>query len=166
MTATLPSAVYVLLALIALIGGAVVVGSSDIMRVVVGLGAMLVAVAGLFASVGLGFLAVAEIFLYVGGVLVVFLFAIMLVQRPTEGRPALRSRPTVLAVLSAAVVFAILVFALGVSAPDLARNPTEVQAGQTADILLGSMLGHFELAGVLLLAALAAVVALVTGGDR
>jgi NADH-quinone oxidoreductase subunit J len=163
---TLPGPLFILLSLVALVGAAVVVGTRDIMRVVVGLGAMLLAVAGLFATIGLGFLAVAEVFLYVGGVLVLFLFAIMLVHRPAEDRPTLESRPTVLAVLSAAVVFAILVFALGASAPDLARNATALAAKSTADVLLGDMLGQFELAGVLLLAALAAVVALVTGGER
>jgi NADH-quinone oxidoreductase subunit J len=163
---TLPGPFFVLLSLVALAGATVVVGTRDIMRMVVGLGAMLLAVAGLFAAVGLGFLAVAEIFLYVGGVLVLFLFAIMLVHRPVEDRPALESRPTVLAVLAAAVVFAILVFALGASAPDLARNAPASSAKSTADVLLGDMLSQFELAGVLLLAALAAVVALMTGGER
>jgi NADH:ubiquinone oxidoreductase subunit 6 (subunit J) len=163
---TVPGLLFVALAVVALIGAAVVVGSRDIMRVIIGLGAVLLAVAGLFAVLGLGFLAVAEIFLYVGGVLVLFLFAIMLVHRPAEDRPALASRPTVLAVLAAAVVFAILVFALSASVPDPAVRATASSAKSTADVLLGEMLGQFELAGVLLLAALAAVVALVTGGER
>ncbi len=162
---TLPSVLFVLLSIVALVGAGFVVGSRDIMRVVIGLGAMLLAVAGLFAALGLGLLAVAEIFLYVGGVLVLFLFAIMLVARPAEDRPTLQSRPTVLAVLAAALVFAILAFALGASAPDLARNAFVIPATSTADVLLGDMLAQFELAGVLLLAALAAVVALM-GGDR
>jgi NADH-quinone oxidoreductase subunit J len=158
-------AVYIVLSLIALAGAGLVVGTRDIMRMIVGLGIMLLAVAGLFAGLGLGLLAVAEIFLYVGGVLVLFLFAIMLVYRPQEGRPAIESRPTVVAVIAAAVVFAI-VFALGASAPGLATGAGRTPGTSSADVLLGDMLVHFELAGVLLLAALAAVVALMTRGER
>jgi NADH-quinone oxidoreductase subunit J len=127
---------------------------------------MLLAVAGLFAVLGFGFLAVAEIFLYVGGVLVLFLFAIMLVHRPAEGRPALETKPSVLAVLASALLFGILVFALGTSAPNLGGSTIPETAKSVADVLLGDMLPQFEIAGVLLLAALAAVVALMTGGER
>ncbi len=162
----LPQPLFALLGIVALAGAGFVVGSRDIMRVIIGLGAMLLAVAGLFAVVGLGFLAVAEIFLYVGGVLVLFLFAIMLVHRPAEGRPALESRPTVFAVLAAALVFAILVFALGASVTNLTSHTVVTGVETTADALLGEFLPQFEIAGVLLLAALAAVVALMTGGDR
>jgi NADH-quinone oxidoreductase subunit J len=126
---------------------------------------MLLAVAGLFGALGFGLLAVAEIFLYVGGVLVLFLFAIMLVHRPSANRPSIESRPTVIAVIAAAVVFA-AVFALGVAAPGMTRTAVAMTAKSPADVLLGDMLAQFELAGVLLLGALAAVVALMTGGER
>ena len=57
-----------------------------------GLGAFLLAVAGFFAYYGFGFLALAELFVYVGGVLVLVLFAIMLVHADGERCARARSR--------------------------------------------------------------------------
>ncbi len=69
------------------------------------------AVAGFFAYYGFGFLALAELFVYVGGVLVLVLFAIMLVQRAGSGAPVLESRIDVLAVVASAAT-AVLLFAM------------------------------------------------------
>ncbi len=63
-----------LLALLAIVGGLTVVLTRDVMRLILGLGLMLLSVAGLFGVLGAPFLTVAEIFVYVGGVLVLFLF--------------------------------------------------------------------------------------------
>ena len=151
---------------VALAGAVVVVTTREVMRLAVGLGAMFLAVAGLFAYFGFGFLAIAEVFLYVGGVLVLFLFAIMLVHRDPDGAPALGSRPSVVAVLAAAGVFGTLVFGLN----GLAGQLTDTMPGPTLDalgaVLLGGLLPQFELAGMLLLVALAAIVAVMSGGDR
>ncbi len=100
-----------LLAAVALIGALAVVFVRDVMRMALGLGAFLLAVAGFFAYYGFGFLALAELFVYVGGVLVLVLFAIMLVHRSGAGAPVLESRVDGLAVVSAAAV-SILLFAM------------------------------------------------------
>ena len=80
------------LSAVALAGALAVVFARDVMRMALGLGAFLMAVAGFFAYYGLGFLALAELFVYVGGVLVLVLFAIMLVQRSGAGAPVTRAR--------------------------------------------------------------------------
>jgi len=84
------------LAALALIGALAVVIARDVMRMALGLGAFFLGVAGFFAYYGFGFLALAELFVYVGGVLVLVLFAIMLVHRSPEGGPVLESRWSVL----------------------------------------------------------------------
>lgn len=156
-------AVFWALAALALFGAVTVVATREVMRMALGLGGFLVALAGLFALFGFGFLALAELFVYVGGVLVLVLFAIMLVHREGPGRPRLESRHDPLAAVAAAGVAGLLATMLRYIVPDgvvAARSGVD----ELGRALLGPLLPHFELAGLLLLAALVAVVAL-NGGD-
>lgn len=153
-----------LLAVLGLAGAALVVWTRDVTRLALGLGLFLLSVAGFFALFGFGFLALAELFVYVGGVLVLVLFAIMLVHRSGPGTPTLSLSHDPLAAVACAGVFGFLVLAfrpLGSTVP-VANGAGPDELGE---LLLGSMLPVFELAGVLLLAALIAVVA-ISGGDR
>jgi len=158
-------ALFWMLSVVALAGALAVVFVRDVMRMALGLGAFLMAVAGFFAYYGFGFLALAELFVYVGGVLVLVLFAIMLVQRTGSGAPVLESRADALAVVSSAGV-AILLFAM--VRPLAARFSVPTVVGGTRDLsaaLLGRLLPQFEAVGLLLLVSLVAVVVIV-GGDR
>jgi NADH:ubiquinone oxidoreductase subunit 6 (subunit J) len=154
-----------LLSAVALAGALAVVFVRDVMRMALGLGAFLMAVAGFFAYYGFGFLALAELFVYVGGVLVLVLFAIMLVQRSGSGAPVLESRVDSLAVVSSAAV-AVGVFAM---VRPLAETFSAAQPGtstyELSQTLLGRLLPQFEAVGLLLLVSLVAVVVIV-GGDR
>ena len=152
------------LSALAVIGGLIVVFARDVMRMALGLGAFFLAVAGFFAYYGFGFLALAELFVYVGGVLVLILFAIMLVHRGTGGAPVLESRldPVVIIAVVAisGMLFALLRPIVGLFGPtSAAGSPSALSS-----LLLGSMLPQFEAVGVLLLATLAVVV-LVMGGE-
>ena len=154
----------VLLGILSLTGASLVVWTRDVTRLVLGLGAFLLGVAGFFALLGFGFLALAELFVYVGGVLVLVLFAIMLVHRSGPGGPVLTVGHDPLAAVACAGLFGFLVLAfrpLGLELP--AASGTGPDA--LGELLLGPMLPIFELVGALLLAALVAVVAIV-GGDR
>jgi NADH-quinone oxidoreductase subunit J len=156
---------FCMLSAVALVGALAVVFVRDVMRMALGLGAFLMAVAGFFAYYGFGFLALAELFVYVGGVLVLVLFAIMLVQRSGSGAPVLESRLDLLAVIASAAA------ALGVFAMvrPLASTFSATQPGSTtndlARALLGRLLPQFEAVGMLLLVSLVAVV-IIVGGDR
>jgi len=154
---------YWALAALAFTGAATVVLTHEVMRLALGLGAFLLAVAGFFALFGFGFLALAELFVYVGGVLVLVLFAIMLVHRSGAGTPSLETRHDVLAAIACAGVLGFFVMMLRPVAPALssaAATGPEILGTE----LLGRMLPQFELAGLLLLAALVAVVA-ISGGE-
>jgi len=153
------------LSAVALLGAIAVVVSRDVMRMALGLGAFLVAVAGFFAYFGFGFLALAELFVYVGGVLVLVLFAIMFVHRTGGGAPRLESRMDILAIVASASV-SILIFAMVrplVASPSTGRGAEGAQ--QLSEVLLGRMLPQFEAVGLLLLVSLVAVIVIV-GGDR
>jgi NADH-quinone oxidoreductase subunit J len=149
-------------ALVAVIGAVTVVMTRDVMRMTLGLGGFLLAVAGFFALYGFGFLALAQLFIYVGGVLVLVLFAVMLVHRPEPGRPSLESRHDI---LIAVTCLGFVAFATKLFGPVLGSRPALASAdvGTLGRLLLGDMLSHFELAGLLLLAALVAVVVIGRG---
>lgn len=153
---------FAALSLVALVGAFTVVATRDVMRLTLGLGAFLMAIAGFFALFGFGFLALAELFVYVGGVLVLVLFAVMLVHRGQPGSPDLASRHDATAMVACAGLFGFIVISLRSVAPTAAGI---VKPGALGALLLGDMLPQFWLVGMLLLAALVAVVA-VGGGDR
>jgi NADH-quinone oxidoreductase subunit J len=153
-----------LLVALATVGTLAAVLTRDVTRLALGLGLVLLATAGFFALLGFGFLALAEVFIYAGGVLVLVLFAIMLVHRGQPGSPSLETRHDLLIGVGCAGLFGFLVTFLRPLA-----GSSAVSAGGDIDTLgsalLGPMLLPFELAGLLLLAALVAVVS-VMGGDR
>lgn len=157
--------IFACLSVIAFVGAGTVVFASDTTRMGLGLGVFLLATAGFFALFGSPFLAIAWVFVYVGGVLVLMLFAIMLVHRTPEGRPGLESRHDIasiaVAVSAFVIVFASLNGTLGSGIPQF----TGASVDSLSELLLGPMLPVFEAAGVLLLAALLAVLAVV-GGER
>ncbi|MBN1192713.1 MAG: NADH-quinone oxidoreductase subunit J [Coriobacteriia bacterium] len=156
---------------IALLGAALVMVAGalgaafirEVTRLVLCLGVFLLGVAGAFIVLGSPFLAVAQIFVYVGGVLVVILFALMVVGRADGSAPRVESKHDVAAAVISLAVFAVLAFAAGGSAG--APESVAVSPAEIAESLLGPNLAVFELAGVLLLAALLSVIVIVKAGD-
>ncbi len=121
--------------------------------------ASLVGVAGIFLLQGAEFLSVAQIIVYVGGIMVLFLFVIMLVN---VGRAEREHRFSRNARLAAAISLTAggfilyflfsrpLQFAAPIAAEDLSQGNTE----RLGNALFTGYLLPFEIASVLLLAAL------------
>jgi NADH-quinone oxidoreductase subunit J len=149
---------------LAVIGAVSVLVAREMMRLLLGLGAFLLGLAGLYAWYGFDLLAVAELFIYVGGVLVLFLFAITSMGRDREGRAVERRFDLGAAIVSAGVA-GVLMVALAASLPS-ATPAAGVLVENTAGALLGPLLPQFEIVGVVLLVALAAALAIVWGGDE
>ena len=164
MTGSLSMGLFWGLSAVALVGALSVVFAREVMRMALGLGAFLIAVAGFFAYYGFGFLALAELFVYVGGVLVLVLFATMFVQRTGSGAPVLESRIDLLAVAAAASISALLIAMLRPLAGSFSSGQAAGGAQGLAPSLLGRLLPQFEAVGLLLLVSLVAVVVIV-GGD-
>lgn len=151
------------LAALALGGAASVLLAREMTRLLLGLGAFLLSVAGLYAWHGFGLLAVAEVFVYVGGVLVLFLLAITAMGRDSESRAIVRRFDFGAATISVGLA---VVLVLGLRKLLPATAPVDgATVRATADALLGDLLPHFEVVGVVLLVALAAALAIVQGGD-
>lgn len=145
--------------LIAVFGALYAVLTRSLLRAIVALGAFLTAVAGEFYLLSADFLAVVQIFVYVGGVLVLMLFALMLSASGVRHPLAAIDRPGLGAVL-AYVIGGGLVWAswtAGAFAP--AELPDDA-VGALGRALLGAQLGPFELIGVILLASVIAALSI------
>lgn len=148
--------------------GAVVVAviGREPLRVVSGLGVVFLGLALLFAGLGAGMLAAAELFLYVGGVLVIFLFVLMLTPSRGEDEPGVTSRHDSLAFTIALGIAVLVIIVLRQLEPSFQAPLPITSLQDVAEALTGEYLVPFEIAGVLLLVALVAVVAIMRGDDE
>ena len=143
-------------AALALFSAVIVVVSRNIIHSAFSLLFSLLGVGLLYAMLSADFLAVIQLMLYVGGILVLILFAIMLTNRLENVKEANPASPRGIVFLLCGGVFAGLVF-LALNAPwKLARvEPISVPTTRTiGQALLGSYLLPFEVVSVLLLVGL------------
>lgn len=151
------------LAACAILSALFVVRSHNLVRAALWLGVTLLVTAALYAMAGASFLAGVQVLLYVGGVVTLMIFGVMVTRRhegglaaPAEGTNHLR------AALAAGALFALVAWAIH-ETPDLDRaivpppvSPAELGRGLLVDHVLA-----FEAASLLLLGAIigAAVIA-------
>jgi len=122
----------------------------------------LIGVAGLYLLQQAEFLFAVQIVLYVGGIMVLFLFVVMLVNLDQAAKERQFNRQRWVALLCVAAVAAELIYFLrkGASAFQFAKAPPVVNAAtegnteQIANVLFSQYLLPFEIASVLLLVAL------------
>ena len=156
--------VFYALSGVALVGAGWVAFSRNIVRSAFALLATFLGVAGLYACLSADLVAVIQLMVYVGGVLVVILFAVMLTARIADVQVSNRSLGVgsglVLVVpLAAALCFA----AVGLPAAppkSLVSSPTTPAIGEA---LLSTYVVPFEVVSVLLIAALIGAVLLARG---
>lgn len=111
-------------------------------------------VAGLYVFLAAEFIAAAQVLIYVGGILVLILFAVMLTNKITDVN---LSNPTTSPVVAAPLVLVIFIGLLYVIFTTNWQVSPELFSADTKKIgesLMGGYLLVFEVAGVLLLAAL------------
>jgi NADH-quinone oxidoreductase subunit J len=154
--------VFFLAAAVALISAIVAVSHRDPVVNVLSLVVTMFCVAVNYALLGASFLAAAQILVYAGAILVLFLFVVMLLNAPVD-RPAEEPRPLqrvggIVTALAAALGGVVVVLALRGTASAATVSANGVQIGR---LLLGPYLFAFELISVLLLAALVGALVLV-----
>jgi NADH:ubiquinone oxidoreductase subunit 6 (subunit J) len=151
----------------AMIGSALlVVTLRDIIRCGLALMAALGSLAGLFVLLGAPLVAAAEVLVYIGGITVLILFAIMLTQ--SKAAPArLVFQTQAIPAAIAAVILAILI-AITVTATDWGAVTTRLETATDAlaRLLFSSYVLPFEIVSVLLLAAVIGGVFLAKREDR
>ncbi|MBN1944273.1 MAG: NADH-quinone oxidoreductase subunit J [Bradymonadales bacterium] len=147
--------VFWALAILTVAGAALVAFSRNIVHSAFGLLAAFFGVAGLFVFLSADFVGMVQLLVYVGGVVVLFLFAVMLTGRIEQVEISNLSRgplPALAVLIGTVAVLAVVAFQTpwGPSG-DMAAEPTTAAIGNA---LLSQYLLPFEIASVLLVAAL------------
>jgi len=155
----LAGAIFGLLATVTVGCAGIVALSRNVVHSALGLVVCLAGVAGLYVLLAADFLAAVQVLVYVGGILVLILFAVMLTNRISDVKVSNLSMGQGLAVPLGLVIATLIgVTALSVpwdtSAPSGA-NPTTVRLGNA---FLDQYLLPFEIVSVVLLAALVGAV--------
>jgi NADH-quinone oxidoreductase subunit J len=159
--------IFYVLAAITLAGAAWVAFSRNIVHSAFALLATFFGVAGLYAFLAADLIAVIQLLVYVGGVLVLIVFAVMLTGRIGEARvsnPSLGRVPGLVALIVVGGLMtyvAVCVFG-GAGRPDPAQ-PTTAAMGNA---LLSTYVLPFEVISILLLAVLLGAVTLARGRRR
>jgi NAD(P)H-quinone oxidoreductase subunit 6 len=155
------TAVFYLIAIIT-VGSAVVVAfSRNIIYSAFSLLGTFAGVAGLYVFLGADFVAGVQVLIYVGGILVLILFAVMLTHRITDVEITNRAAGRIPGLLIVAVFLVLLVQSIRetpwVRVKEVAHQPTTARIG---DLFLENYLLPFELASLVLLAAMIGAVVL------
>jgi len=153
--------IFYLVAAIIVVSAAVVVFSSNIVYSAFSLVGTFGGVAGIYVLLGADFVAAVQILIYVGGIVVIILFAIMLTHRIADVQVTNRSVGKIPALIVTGLVITLLVSTILESswtkADQVAHDPTTAQIGE---LFLTDYLLPFELASIVLLVALIGAVTL------
>lgn len=162
---------FYLLSGISVVGAAGVAFSRNIIYSALSLMISFTGVAGLYVLLNADFIAGVQVLLYVGGVLVLTLFAVMLTQGIQDVEVSNRSVGWPIALLITAGTFTLL-YRAAMDATWWAGEGEEVASSVHAvgDLLLSEYILPFEVASIVLLAVLVGAVVLtrkeVTGGEE
>jgi len=144
-----------------LCGGSVMaVISRSLVRALVGLIAVMIAVAGMYLLLAAPFIAFMQILIYIGGVSVLIFFAIMLSRASAEGDEGgpvsfAKALNAVVCLLLPAVILSIIIIC---HPEESLVAPLDVAPALLGEGMLGSYLLPFELISVVLFAAMAGAV--------
>jgi NAD(P)H-quinone oxidoreductase subunit 6 len=125
-------------------------------------------VAGYFILLGADFMAVAQVLVYIGGVMVLYLFAVLMTSGIADVKVTNRSIATKWALPAAAMLLILLVKLIYGTKWFVADTlvPMEPTTARIGDMLLTEYLLPFELGSILLLGVLVGAVALGRRGIR
>ena len=151
-----------LLAVVGVVAALTVVLLRNVFRAALSLVLCLLTVAGIYVTLSADFLAVVQVLIYVGGISVLIILAIMLTREVQRGSPSNKLRIP---------AFVVAILFLGVVGFTLINTPWQVSTmpplEPTTSALAGKLLGEggfilpVEIAAVLLLAAILGAIVLV-----
>ena len=148
-------------AALALVGAVWVVTLRNLFRAALSLGLVLVSIAGLFICLEAEFLAFVQILVYVGAILTLVVFAIMLTAKLHASSPVSpASRQRAPAALAAIGLFAVLVSATAPLAWPAAAAPRAPSLTELGRALVTTLVLPFELISLVFVAAIVGAIAL------
>ncbi len=142
-----------------LVSGLLAIRSANLVHAVLWLGAMLAATAAAFVMLGAPFVAGIQLLLYVGGVIVLLIFGVLLTGRHAAGPPQNLGSGKLRAGLTAGGLFAVMAYAILKGGP-LAASPIAITTDVLGKDLFGSHVVAFEVLSFLLLAAMLGAIVL------
>jgi NADH-quinone oxidoreductase subunit J len=155
MAGTVQQVAFFSLSILSILAAIGVVSGRNMFRTIVYFAGFLLAVAGLFFTLESNFVAVTQIFIYVGGIVVMILFAIMLTTDIGERSTIQTNEQVGISALVALAFAGVLVFSLNdilwPPASDLAVKAPVEKLGQ---LFLSDYLLPFEVISVVLVVAL------------
>lgn|SRR5512135_3110128 len=155
------TAVFYLIALITVVSAGMVAFSRNIIYSAFSLLGTFMGVAGLYVFLGADFVAAVQVLIYVGGILVLILFAVMLTHRITDVEITNRAAGRIPALIIIGVLLYLLIQTVKetpwVKAQEVVYAATAAKIG---DLFLYTYLLPFELASLVLLAAMIGAVVL------
>ncbi len=157
---------FATLAALTLASALFVVRTANLVHATLALGASLVATAALFALLGASLLAGVQLLLYVGGVMTLALFGLMLTRRHESLAVPAESQNTGRAAAASLALFGAVAWAI-FETPGLDTPPRDFPGGTRAvgHALVSTDLLAFELLSVLLLAAIVGAIVLARRRD-
>jgi NADH-quinone oxidoreductase subunit J len=159
------SIAFWIIAVVAVVSSLGVIMLRDIFRASLFLVLSFLTVAGLFVTLNADFVAAVQVLIYAGAISILLIFAILLTRDVQRGNPSNRFQAPgmflgVLIAVTLTIVFVNTNWNLSAAAPP--ENTTEA----IAESLFGSFVLPFEIAAVLLLAAMIGAVVLAKGRDE
>ena len=129
------------------------------MHAAVSLLSALLSIAAIFVFAGADFLAIAQIMIYIGGIIILILFGIMLTIRGDQAEITTQNRAMVVGLATGGVVlFGLISLVLKLNFSVIKTTPPTVKSNNTVEILgqgfMTTYLLPFEIAAILLLLAL------------
>lgn len=133
-----------------------VVTTANVVHAAFYLVCVLAGAAAQFILLGAEFIAITQVLVYIGAIVVLFLFGIMLTKAPMKGEEHPSRDNWLLGLGTSAALLALLVFSLidGFGRDKLPADMLPTDTGALSDSLFGSYLLPFEVVSLLLLAAL------------
>ena len=148
--------VFLALGVTVLVAALRVVTSQNVVHAALFLVATLAGVAGLFILLSAEFVALVIVLVYIGAVIVLFLFGIMITRAPTGLDVALDNDRKLPAALVSLVLFGVLSYTslMAFGSNPVAEVGTSTDTAVLAEAFLGRFVVPFEVVGFILLAAL------------
>jgi NADH-quinone oxidoreductase subunit J len=159
------AAVFYILASVALLSAVMVIWSRNVVHSAIYLVLTFLCVAGVYVLLRAEFVAAVQVFVYAGGIVVLFLFVIMLVNLKDALGPRVRVHATVSAIVGAAATILLLYVAVsgGLRSGYGPGFDLSAQGGNLQQVgwaLYSDYLLPFEIASILLLVAMIGAIVL------
>jgi len=159
---------FYILATIAVISAILVVSLRNLVHCVISLGLFLLTIAGLYITLLAEFIALVQILLYVGAIIVLFLFLIMLTYRLTDKTITQTNEQKGISFILAGLLLFLLITVLNHTSWNVTDTPEIANAtSKIGNLLLTTYVFPFELISIVLLASLiGAIVIAKKEGDK